>query len=186
MKTRGVRNGARDLFAAFSLVEVVIALGVVSFALLAIIGVFGGILRTSNENTDRQAMADSVDALRSYLNSTNFSTAYDWAKNGKEFLYVTYKSEAGGGPDPASSLVSSRWMPTDAPDISDIDAARYGRWIRARLNVSPSNPGGTNLPVFNAYSRAGLFILAELDSVEVPTVPLEGRGRLQVTLSVHR
>ena len=186
MKTGCSHNRRGRFLAAFSLVEVVIALGVASFALLTIIGVFGGVLRTSEENTDRQALADSVDTLRSYLNATNFSATYDWVKGGKELLYVTYKADADGEPDPASSVVSSRWMPDDAPDVAALEAAREGRWIRARLGVSPSNPGGTNLPALNAYTKAGLFILAELDSVEAPGVLLKGHGRLQVTLSAQR
>jgi len=186
MKPRTLRDQARSVHTAFSLVEVVIALGVVAFALLTIIGVFGGVLRTSEDNTDRQAMADSVAALRSYLNSTDFAATYDWAKDRKELLYVTYRAEEGGEPNPASSQVISKWMPAEATDAADLEAAREGRWIRARLGVSPSNPGGTNLPAVDAYARAGLFILAELDSVESPAVPLKNRGRLQVTLSAHR
>lgn len=170
----------------FSLVEVVIAIGIVSFALLVLVAVFGGVLRTSDDNADRQEIAESVNSLRGYLSASDFATVYGWTQSGKELLYVTYKAGPDGTPNPAASEVSSKWMAADASNITSLDAARSGRWIRARLGVSPSNPGGTSLPALASYARASLFVLAEMDYVETPSVPLKNHGRLQVTLSAHR
>lgn len=172
---------------AFSLIEVVLAIGIVSFALLTIIGLFGGMMKSSGDNTQRREMTEAVDSLRSHLDATNFASAYDWTKAGKEFLYVTYKAGSNGVPDPASQTVIGLWTNADATGLEAYEPARSGRWLRAKLSVSPSNPGGTNLPAVGAYTRASLFVLAEIFPVAAPEQQIPANSsRLQATLAILR
>ena len=160
--------------AAFSLAEVVIALGIVSFALLAILGFFGGIIRTSGDNAQRRDLTEVVDSLRTTLNDTSFTTDFttlcQWAVNKKELLYVTYQTSSNGDPVTVTSgtnTVIGKWLnPDDATtkdQLANYDKARTGPWIRARLSVSPSNPGGTTPPSPDKpFPQASLFVITDI------------------------
>lgn len=171
---------------AFSLIEVVLAIGIVSFALLTIIGLFGGMMKSSGDNTQHREMTEAVDALRSCLNATNFASAYDWVKNGKEFLYLTYKTGSNGTPDPNSQTVAGIWTNADATGLDVYEPARSGRWLRAKLSVSPSNPGGTNLPAVSSYTRATLFVQADIFPVAGPGQIVTNASPLQSIIAVQR
>lgn len=171
---------------AFSLIEVVLAIGVVSFALLTVIGLFGGIMKSSGDNTQRREMTEAVDSLRSYLNATDFPTVYNWTKTGREFLYLTYKTGSNGNPDPSSQTVVGIWTNADAAGLDTYEPARSGHWLRAKLSVSPSNPGGTNLPDSSAYPRATLFVLADIFPVAGPGQTTTNFSPLQSTIAVQR
>ena len=138
--------------AAFSLAEVVIAIGIVAVALLAIMGFVGGILRTSGDNAQRRDLTEVVDSLRTTLN---------------ELLYVTYQTSATGDPVTVTSgtnTVIGKWLNPDddttKAQLANYDKARTGPWLRARLSVSPSNPGGTTLP--SPYTQASLFVITDI------------------------
>ncbi|MEI6033894.1 MAG: hypothetical protein WCS65_06385 [Verrucomicrobiae bacterium] len=171
---------------AFSLIEVVLAIGVVSFALLTIIGLFGGMMKTSGDNTQRREMVEAVDSLRSFLNASGFEATYGWATAGTNLLYLTYHAGANGDPDTNSQTVAGRWTNANASGLDAYEAARAGHWLRARLSVSPSNPGGTNLPAASAYSRAFLFVLADMDVVATPGQTSTSSSRLQSTMAISR
>ncbi len=132
----------------FSLIEVVLAIGIVSIVLIAIIGLFSNVLKTSDANIGRRELAEAIDSLRRTLQTTGFTNAYAWARNTNTLLYVTYRADPAGNPATNGANAASLWIDPNNPPrpLADYDAARSGRWVRARLGVSPSNPGGTNLP----------------------------------------
>ncbi len=180
-------RGNRAPFAAFSLVEVVIALGIVSFGILAVIGIFGGMMRSANDNVERRALIESIDALRQHLDNIGFETAYDMVLNQSELLYVTFKADAAGAPDKNGDRVVGKWFDVNDADISMADEARAGRWIRARLQVSPSNPGGTNLAGSTAdYDGGMVAVLVGMDAVPTPTQALPSKPRLAATIGLTR
>ena len=185
--TKRYRAGVHPFLRAFSLIEVVLAIGIVSFALLTIIGLFGGIMKTSGDNTQRREMTEAVDSLRAQLNGTNFDTAYGWAQSGKEFLYLTYKADTNGNPSANADTVAGMWTNADAAGLDAYEPARSGHWLRAKLGISPSNPGGTNLPAVSTnYTRAVLFVLADISAVATPGQTTTNSSRLQSTLAISR
>lgn len=171
--------------AAFSLVEVVISIGIVSFALLTIIGLFGGIMRSSGDNTQRREMTEAVDSLRAFLTEeAGFTNAYNWAKSGTSLVYVTYKSGANNIPDAGSITVVGMWTNATS-ELEAYEAARSGSWLRAKLSVSPLNPSGTNLPPIAQYAnRAGVFIVADIDAIAQPGQENSISSRLQSTFAI--
>ncbi len=171
---------------AFSLIEVVLAIAIVSFALLTTLGLFGGIMKASSDNSQRREMVEAVDSLRSFLNSTNFATAYDWVKADKQLVYVTYKSATNGNPSASSESVMAKWIDPDAESTASYEAARSGKWLRARLSVSPSNPGGTNLTAVANYKKASIFVCADIDVIAAPGQTITNSSRLQSTMAVLR
>lgn len=175
---------------AFSLVEVVLAIGIVSFALLTVLNLFGGMMKSSNDNSHRREFAEAVDALRSSLTDTNFAGSFSnvltWAGNNKELVYVTYKANDDGTPNATSETVTGKWIDPAAGSTATYDAARSGRWLRARLQVSPSNPGGTNLA---NYARSMVFLQADLDSLATPDQIGQtntSSSTLKTTLAIRR
>lgn len=186
----GRHTAPRRRGAAFSLVEVVLAIGIVSFALLAVIGMFGGLISNAGDNAQRRGILEAVDSLRGYLITEGFDNSYNWARANQQLLFVSYKAGASSdNPDPNGPRVLGRWMPASAtsPPPSAFEAARVGQWVRARLSVSPSNPAGTAVPPTpDAYEAAMLAVLAEMDTVSTPSQPLPASPRIRTTIGVTR
>lgn len=172
---------------AFSLVEVVIAIGIVSFTLVIIFGLFGGMMKSSEENSARREITEAVDALRQVLQNQDFSTSYSWIAGTKDLVYVNYRAETDGTPNPSSPTVTGKWIDPAAENPDLYEEARSGHWIKARITVSPSNPGGANLPAVDAYPRAMVAALVTLDAVQSPGLPsANSLARLETTLAIRR
>ncbi len=173
----GVSPVGRDSF-GFSLIEVVLAIGIVSFGLLALLGVFGGMLGNAGQNFDRRALSESVDALRTDLNNNfGFDEVFDWIKDGdpKDLVYLTYRNDpASGSTEPATEgdRVLGKWFddPADASLITDYEPAREGRWLRARLSLAPQNvPATISGSDPTDYPSALLLLKVELGAVPQPS-----------------
>lgn len=182
-----MRLCADSFISGFSLVEVVLAIGVAAFAVISIVGIFGGVLRSSEDNAERLELAQAVDSLRTSLDDTNFTMSFSnictWATTQKRLVYVTYKVDSGGSPNVSGESVAGKWLDPEKEATAQYDAARAGRWIRGRLSVSPSNPGGSNLA---NYSRATIFVLAELDAIADPSQTNSLSATFQTTIAVLR
>ncbi len=78
-KTRD-RNALAAINAAsgFSLIEVVLAVGIVAFAVIAIIALFGSSLESGRQVTDEDEALGIVRALPAYLQTQSFATVYGW------------------------------------------------------------------------------------------------------------
>lgn len=113
---------------AFSLVEVVIALGIVSFALLAIFALFGSSLRSASETISQQEVLGITRALGDCLGSTNSGFGYD-----KVLTWV-------GGSDPGLfAFVTTNGTVTIG--LSGSDTNRVGRLFRIVPTLSTNVPG---------------------------------------------
>ncbi len=67
-----------DAVRGFSLIEVVLAVGVVAFAIIAIIALFGSSLESSRQVTDEDEALGIVRALPAFLQQQGFNTVYGW------------------------------------------------------------------------------------------------------------
>lgn len=187
MNARSFFQPPRSRPGGFSLVEVVLAIGIVSFAMLVVIGLFGGVMKSSDENTQRRELAEAVDSLRRTFQTEDFDKAAGWVSGGQTLFYVTYRADDNGAPKTNGATVAAKWMPSTNPDLQSYDAARLGRWVRAKLRVSPSDPRGTNLSAPPIQQRASLWALATLDSIAVPNTNLPvSSGTVEITISLLR
>ena len=123
--------------AGFSLIEVVLAVGIVSFALLAIFGMFGVSLKTSADTISQQEVAGMTRSLGDFLRSTNpatgFSNVSNWIGNDPGiYCFVATNGTITNGLGTDSGFVSGT-------------SSRSGRLFRAILSLSPNAPGITNL-----------------------------------------
>lgn len=149
--------------AAFSLIEVVLAVGIVSFALLAIFGMFGVSLKTSTDTISQHEVLGMTRSLNDFLRSTNpasgFSNASNWI-----------------GSDPGIyCFVTTNGRFTNAVGIQDSDASRSGRLFRAVLSLSPNAPGISSL----SDVATNAIIPLQVRFYAVPSVGLTNLSNLQ-------
>lgn len=170
----------------FSLIEVVIAIGVVSFAVLSVVGLFGGIMQTAGNNTNRRELANGYGSLRYFLENKGFTKAFQWAGGGQELMYVTYRSDNKGDPSEDSDVIAAKWLDPDEDDATTFETARVGRWIKAKLAVSPSNPGGTSVGSLEDYKSGCLFVVADIDVVAIPDQPMPDPPAVRLTINLSR
>ncbi len=151
-------------------------MGIVSFGLLSIVGVYGGMLTNSRDNVDRREAGEAIDALRTVLNEReDFATVFDWTRAGnKELVYVNYRAnstDSTGSPDSNGDSVMGIWIDPSSPPSgypSSFEAAREGRWIKAKLQVSPNNLPEALSGSAVDYTKSLLIVQVDLEPVPVP------------------
>ena len=177
----------------FSLVEVVIAVGIVAFSLLVVLSLFGGMVSQSRENIDRRDLVESVDALRAFLNDRNsaqFDDLLSWVESGKqELVYIVYHADANGNPDPLSETTRSTWLDPSITDVAPYDQARVGSWIKAEIQEAPASlqPGETEIPSdAGTFSHSYFNSQIDLAAVPVPDAPMSDFPGFTTQITIHR
>lgn len=162
--------------AAFSLVEVTIALGVVAFGLMVIIGLFVTLLNGAGRADDRREIMAALASLNSYLDDeVPFRTVYGWAANDAELAYVSYRADSSGNPAANGSEIHGRWEPVDGTWDGDYDTSRTSNWIRARLTLDEDlNPGDVTGDV-DSYPHTYVTFQVELFSVPDRAISLDNQ-----------
>lgn len=179
---RVVRPGRR---LGFSLVEVVLAIGIVSFAVIVVLGLFASLSQRRREVSDSREATLAADALQGFLGrQTAFSNVYSWlSSSNTEFVYMTYRADPSGTPAITGSAIRSRWG-TVSEDWTSYDAARDGALYKAVLNRIP----GDALPALSAFTNA--YVEARASVYRVPermlAAPTNTRPSLTVPLVVFR
>ncbi len=176
----------------FSLVEVVLALGIVSFALVPIIGLFATIMDNDKEIAERRELVESIDPLNNFLqNKITFDQVFTWAQATnphKELVYVTYHGISESNPSPTGDDVFSSWLDTDTDSPAQYTASRAGYWVRAKLSLSSTNPE-TDLTGFSAttYPHAYIVLDVELESLPPdPAIEMPINAKLTVPVTILR
>jgi len=86
-----------------------------------------------------------------------------------------------------SSATFSNGMTED-----DIHAAREGRWLSAKLSLSPNNPTVTLPAAIDDYEYAHLVVAVKLNAIETPNRPeltdaeRDLRTQLEISMVVRR
>lgn len=189
MKTRNQNSRA----SGFTLVEVVVAVGVVAFGLIVVLGLYASVTDQTNKNTNRREIGEAIDALRGDLNdSIEFREVLSWAQQGqRELIYVTYRGDPDGRPNPEGEHVHSRWLdpagggPQDNPDL--YRGAVENRWIKARLTPAPNNfPPDFADSDADPYPRALLLLQADFEVVPEPEVAINDVSYFSTQIGVLR
>lgn len=121
----------------FSLIEIVLAIGIISFSLVAILGLFGSSLRSNNETISLHEMMGVSRSVSDFLSSTNpasgagFSNVYGWVQSPSSepgiYSFVQENGQITNGIGSDVAFVSST-------------AKRSGRLFRILLSLSPNMP----------------------------------------------
>lgn len=192
MKSPSASIGYRGT--GFSLVEVTLALGIASFSLVVMLGIFGSVVRVRGDNVGRQEAYTAAYALQSRVSGPGaFNEAYNWVKGGsKELVYVRYKVDDSGTASTTGERYRAGWFdPTDL--TPDMESAVDGRWIKATLKWDPRdhiNPVALAQLPANAqdYTQARATLIAEIHAVPTPTTAIAAGARptLTTSLTLHR
>jgi len=157
--------------AAFSLVEVIIAVGVVTVAVVAMVALSSSLLgnarETAAQNEALQFVPSINDFLQRTVQQTGFSTVYGWAQapSGQPLIFA-YSVETN---DQTRIVVTNV---VSALTIAADSRSRKGRLFSAALSFSTNNPAGlTNLPAaMTDYTNFALPLRVELKNVADVTV----------------
>jgi len=119
----------------FSLIEIVLAVGIVSIALLALFGLFGTSLRSNSETLSQHELMGVTRSLSDYLQATNggagFTNVFNWVK------------DAGSAPELYSFATTNgsftNGIGTDSAFLAALNQ-RPGRLFRMQISLSPNMP----------------------------------------------
>jgi len=175
----------------FSLVEVVITVGIVSFALVVIVGLFGTLLSRQGEVKERNELVAAIGALNTYIDQEiSFEKVYSEIAEGTLQLdFAQYRVDDDGLPSRGGTRLNSQWFAPDAPIPSAVEAAREGRLIKARIRLdtdrNPVNPLTGNA---DSYSEAMLALVAQLYPVPDQnfSIPEGSKPIITIPLAVLR
>jgi hypothetical protein len=145
--------------AAFSLVEVVIALGILSTSILVLVGLLAPSMRSIGDILQDDENRRIVGALNTRLQNEGLATVYAWVKTGKDLSAYSYAADpvefAGSGtasaPKPLPSaqgsgivgrdyIIATGVRTQDDSLLSEDLKALAGQVFLVRLKVSPLNP----------------------------------------------
>lgn len=151
---RGAEQSALVCTKGFSLVEVVLALGIVAFCLLAMFSLLGNSLKTSSDTMGTTEALNARETVNEFLRTRwsggNFTTAYDDLKSGT--LGDAYVFALTNDQGVAESKVYS----ANDSGLTDDVGKRSGRLLRATFKVSP------NFQILGANKTLGNFTAADL------------------------
>jgi len=129
--------------AAFSLVEVLIAVGIIALALIPMIGLLGAIMGNARETATQNEALQTLPSLNDFLQRQGFTTVYGWAATPSTqpavFAYTYLDNTTGRvvraivAPDNAAALLATTSYQT-----------RRGRMFRAVISFSKNPPPATS------------------------------------------
>jgi hypothetical protein len=159
---------------AFSLTEVVIALGVFAFVIVSNYALFGLSINEIRQVSDRDSAVRAAGALQNGLRQKPWADVFNWVAQGRSVMVYNYKASltakrSDGTPSPYTGVgvagkdyqVTGGMRFTDDPELANDDRARDGSLFLARLQVSAANP---IIPLADlaTYDAGLLVIKAEL------------------------
>lgn len=175
----------------FSLVEVVMAVGIIASALLIIVALFGTLIKGQREAIDDKVIVDSLGAFNSFIESeVSFDDAYKWATGEGRLLYAQYLSDSQGESSTAGRNHRAKWMKEEDSAISQISSAEVRRWIVAVLNWDEKlNPtAAASLPAdADDYLETSLIFSANFYVLSSPNQEIANlQPALTATVAVTR
>lgn len=170
--------------AAFSLVEVVLALGIVSMLLAATMVILGAITLSSRQVIGTDNAMNALSTVGEWFQEREFGTVYRWARDETDLYLYAFRSlpsnpvpeggdflsaEIAPGDARAAGLnyvLYTALRPADDPKLAGELAALEGRLYRLRLEVGSTNPGGATLPAGTDYTRG--YLALNVNVTEIP------------------
>ena len=168
---------------AFSLVEVVIAIAVVTVGIISILALFGVSFTAVREVTNQGEAYGVAQALPAYLQSAGFNTVYAGVKAGTATNIYAYTTnnyvviDTNGASDMTSTLYAQRSgrlfnislsLSTNAPVALSTNAATTPAYITTGTSTLPTSgapDGGTGAGYGDAYLPINVKIYS------IPQIP---------------
>ncbi len=173
----------------FTLVEVVLAIGILAFVVAVVIGLFSQLYRSGDQVNDMRAAIGAANSLRSHLqDETEFSTVYGWATDGSvEMVFASFLADDNGDPNvDTEGQVLGKWYSDWQTESAAVEAARQGRWLKGVLRPHPTANPVTTLPELASYPHPYLVFDVEIFVVADPDLTPTGRPVLNTAVAVQR
>jgi type II secretory pathway pseudopilin PulG len=126
----------------FSLIEVTLALGIVAFGLISILGAYGSLQSRSSNSDMRDNATFAVNSIQNYLQGQKeFEVIFDKIKEGNlELVFFNYRGAEPDQPDVLGDNLYSYCAELDS-DWKNWETPRYGKMFRAVLELDETvNP----------------------------------------------
>jgi len=157
---------------AFSLIEVVLAVGVVAFAIISVLALFGQSLQSARQVTDEDEALGIARALPAFLQNEGFNTVYGWVQTpaSAPTIYgynITPTALAAiSGTYTAQQAVICTSTDTFLTGTSAGYTTRLGRLFEITLSLSPNMPihTGTTSTTYVPAVSGSLQTLQQLAS----------------------
>ncbi len=165
----------------FSLIEVVLAIGIISFSLVAILGLFGTSLRSNSDTISQHEVMGISRSVADFLGSgssvAGFSNVYRWVQSTNSdpgiYAFVQSNGQITNGLGDDEAFVSAT-------------TSRSGRLFRMQISLSPNmplrrvdgsvvgRPVASDLPATPELltNDASLAIQIRMFSVPAPGIPV--------------
>jgi len=129
----------------FTLIEVILAVGIFTFAILALLGLFGSSLRSVGQVEDASRVPAVMGAVQAWIDGETFADVYTGVANQRTLELLCYVEVAGSGTSRTETLRVLRIDATGGDRSAFSGAA--GAVFKADLIASPMNPDvGSALP----------------------------------------
>jgi Tfp pilus assembly protein PilV len=131
---------------AFSLIEVVLAVGVVAFAIISVLALFGQSLQSARQVTDEDEALGIARALPAFLQAQGFNTVYGWIQTpaSAPTIYGYNISPAAFASTSGSFTAQQAVICTSADTFFTGTTSGYpvrlGRLFEIQLSLSPNMP----------------------------------------------
>ncbi len=176
--------------AAFSLIEVVIAVALFSFALVSILILFGNLINNADGLAKRREAMSMAESLRDHLNFRGTNAGKDWSNalekisNGSAAdLYGMAVRWDWSNNEKNANSDQTKYIWTNGSGVASYDDARTGPLYRVKLELASSNSPGTNLAnytnalivaqaTFYSVGAAGTTLASNAPSVASVLVPV--------------
>ncbi len=123
-----MRSQDCDTQSGFTLVEVVLAIGIVGIGLLSIIGAFSSLQSSAHDYQTRREAAYAINSLQNYLqNEEEFSSIYREVKaDGLDLVFLSYRGNEPGQPSASGQRSYGHWARADSNWGDEYEPARNG------------------------------------------------------------
>jgi type II secretory pathway pseudopilin PulG len=148
----------KSVSSGFSLIEVVLAVGVFAFAVLGLIGLLVPALSSVANVSESNQVAGVISRLDAFLQSQSFASVYQWVASGREKVFVGYNLASDTDDGSMREIVRDPGDPRLDSEMHDA----VGPVLMLVLRASGQIPGveGTGvLPDDMAQHEEGVLVL---------------------------
>lgn len=176
---------------AFSLIEVVIAISIISFAIVAIFGVVGSVTGQFADVRTKRAFSGAIGCLSEYFNNPqNLNSVLDWAQgSGTTVFIASYRADSDGAPSLDGKSMRIECRPADGwtadSNFSAFEAARQGPWVGASIRLDTNLTTAATIPAtLSKFTNGCLVFQARLSRSPGPTAEAATGGASAAVVSI--
>ena len=100
-------------YKSFSIIEVVLAVGVFAFVILALLALLRPVLKSASQTGEMNRALSVMSEVETYLRTRPFSEVYGWLENDQRKVLLVYKLRS----DTPDETVVNRLIEGDGPEV---------------------------------------------------------------------